>query len=145
MSVNLQTDTAGTGTTADKIVEGLSTATHRSGERASGAIEQLKERTRDIAQRQKEAGAKQVSTLARAVHEAAEELGHDFPRLARYVDDAAERLDRAASALRERSVDDLVRGVGDFARRQPATFFGAAVLAGFALSRFLKSAARNTG
>ena len=145
MNVDLRTDIAGSRRPADQIGDGLSTAAHQSGEPASGAIEQLKEKAIDFAQRQKEAGATQVGTIARAVHGAAEEPGHEFPRLARHVDDDAERLDRASSALRERSVDDLVRGMGDFARRQPATFFGVAVFAGFALSRFLKSAARNTG
>jgi len=36
---------------------------------------------------------------------------------------------------------EVVGGVGQFARRQPAVFFGTAVLAGLALSRFLKSSA----
>jgi hypothetical protein len=51
--------------------------------------------------------------------------------------------------LRERSLDDLMQSFGRFARTQPATFFGGAVVAGFALSRFLKSSAdapsRGTG
>jgi hypothetical protein len=49
-----------------------------------------------------------------------------------------------ASSLRERSIDDLVRSLNNFARNQPAAFFGGAVLAGFALSRFLKSSAESS-
>jgi hypothetical protein len=139
MNVNLQADTAGAAAAAGRV------PTPSGGEPSSGAIGQLKEKAWGIAQRQKQTGADQVGTLARAVHGAAEELGREFPRLARYVDDAAERLDRASCALRERAVEDLAHGLGDFARRQPATVFAAAVFAGLALSRFLKNAPRSAG
>jgi len=39
-------------------------------------------------------------------------------------------------------VDDLIGSVDRFARQQPVAFFGTAVLAGLAVSRFLKSARR---
>jgi hypothetical protein len=38
-----------------------------------------------------------------------------------------------------------VRSLNNFARSQPAAFFGGAVLAGFALSRFFKSSAEPSG
>ena len=108
---------------------------------AVGVIEPLKEKARDAAEQQKQAGAEQIGGVARAVHGAADELEKELPQAASYVHEAADRFERAASALRERSVDDLFRSVSDFARNQPATFFGSAVVAGFALSRFLKSSA----
>jgi hypothetical protein len=43
--------------------------------------------------------------------------------------------------IREQSIEDVVDGVTDFARRQPMMFFGGSVLAGFALARFLKASA----
>jgi hypothetical protein len=46
-----------------------------------------------------------------------------------------------ASALRQRSVDDILDSVTAFARKQPAFFFAGAVATGFALSRFAKSSA----
>ena len=52
---------------------------------------------------------------------------------------AASRLEQGAQALRERNIGDLVGGFNDLARREPLAFFGGAVLAGFAISRFLKS------
>jgi hypothetical protein len=58
-----------------------------------------------------------------------------------YIKDVAKQLDTMASALRERSVDDMLGDVTDFARKQPALFFAGAVAAGFALSRFAKSSA----
>jgi ABC-type transporter Mla subunit MlaD len=108
-------------------------------------FEPVKEKARETAEQQKEAGAEQIGSVARAVHGAAGELERELPQAAAYVHDAADRLDRAASALRERKVDDLFQSLSDFARRQPATFFGSAMFAGFAISRFLKSSAGKQG
>jgi hypothetical protein len=41
--------------------------------------------------------------------------------------------------LRQRSVRELVDETNDFARREPALFFAGAIVAGIALSRFLRS------
>lgn len=94
-----------------------------------------------LAEKQKQAGADQIGGVARAVHGAAREIEQNMPQAAGFIHDAATRLEGAAASLRERSVDDLMRSLNDFARTQPAAFFGGAVLAGFALSRFLKSSA----
>jgi ribosomal protein L12E/L44/L45/RPP1/RPP2 len=108
---------------------------------AAEILAPVKEKARETAEQQKDAGAEQIGGIARAVHGAAGELERELPHAAAYVHDAAERIDRAASALRERNIDDLFHSLSDFARRQPATFFGSAVFAGFAISRFLKSSA----
>jgi hypothetical protein len=112
---------------------------------AAEILEPVKEKARETAEQQKDAGAEQIGGIARAVHGAAGELERELPHAAAYVHDAADRIDRAASALREHNVDDLFRSLSDFARRQPATFFGSAVFAGFAISRFLKSSAGKQG
>jgi hypothetical protein len=109
---------------------------------ASGTVKQSAGK---VAEQQKEAGADQIGGIARAVHGAAREIEDKMPQAASFVHDAATRLEGAAASLRERSVDDLVRSFNDFARTQPAVFFGGAVLAGFALSRFLKSSAESSG
>ena len=101
----------------------------------------IKDRARGVAEQQKQAGADQIGGVARAIYGAAHEIEQEMPHAAGFVHDAAARLEGAANSLRERSVDDLVRSLNNFARSQPATFFGGAVLAGFALSRFLKSSA----
>ncbi len=59
--------------------------------------------------------------------------------VANYVNQAADGLDRWADRLRERDIDDAVRAVNDFARRQPVVFLGLAFGAGALLARFLKS------
>jgi hypothetical protein len=103
----------------------------------------LKQSARKIAEQQKEAGADQIGGIARAVHGAAREIEDKMPQAASFVHDAATRLEGAAASLRDRSVDDVFRSFNNVARSQPAAFFGGAVLAGFALSRFLKSSAEH--
>jgi hypothetical protein len=108
-----------------------------------GASITVKQSARKVAEQQKEAGADQIGGIARAVHGAAREIEDKMPQAATFVHDAATRLEGAAASLRERSVDDLLRSFNNFARSQPAALFGGAVLAGFALSRFLKSSAEH--
>jgi hypothetical protein len=87
-------------------------------------------------------GVGQIAGVSRAVHSVADELGRELPQAAGYIHSVADGLESASSALRERSVEDLVSTFNSFARRQPAAAFAGSVLAGFALSRFLKSSAR---
>jgi hypothetical protein len=59
--------------------------------------------------------------------------------MARYIHGAAARLEGAANTLQNRSIDDLIEEMRNFARARPAVFFGGAIIAGLALTRFLKS------
>jgi hypothetical protein len=94
-----------------------------------------------IAQQQKQAGADQIEQMAKAVHGAADQLAPQMPDAAGFVHAAASHLERGAGALRERSVSDLLAGFNELGRREPLTLLGGALLAGFAISRFLKSSA----
>jgi hypothetical protein len=113
--------------------------------KAEGAsvVEAARDRASGFAEEQQRAGAEQADGFARAVHRAADELQGTSPQIARYVHEAASSLDDLGRALRERSPGDLLNGVEGLARRQPVAFFGAAVLAGFALARFAKSSAED--
>lgn len=91
------------------------------------------------AEEQKRRGAETMRTFAGAVQHAADELDQQSPLVARQFRAAAQKVERLSDSLRERSVRDLVSDVSDLARRQPVWFFGGAIVAGFALSRFLKS------
>src|SRR5437763_914118 len=62
----------------------------------------------------------------------------------RFVHAAASRLEEGASALRQRSIGDLMNTFTDLGKMEPLALFGGAVLAGFAISRFLKSSADNS-
>jgi hypothetical protein len=109
------------------------------GEQAKDLGQSAAGEMRRFAEDRKAVGAEQVDRIAHAVHGAASEVESEMPQTADYIHRAAESLERASNALREQSVDDLLQTVGRFARSQPAAFFGGAILAGAALSRFLKS------
>ena len=100
---------------------------------------QLKEQAAHLAEQQKETGARQLSGIAGAVHAAADQLDQQLPGAARYIHDAAERIDHAASDLRNRNFADIADGVRRLGHERPLALFGGAVLAGFVLTRFLKS------
>jgi hypothetical protein len=105
------------------------------------AADAIKDQARNAAEEQKAAGADHLSGLGNAVHSAAGELEKEIPQTAHFIHSAAESLENASTALRERSIEDLVESFNRFARNQPAAAFAGSVLAGFALSRFLKSSA----
>lgn len=96
-----------------------------------------------IAERQKQVRAKQADGVAKAVHDAAEQLEQQMPKAAEFVHSAASQIERGANAVRERSIYDLVGTFNDLGRKEPLALFGGAVLAGFAISRFLKSSAED--
>jgi methyl-accepting chemotaxis protein len=106
------------------------------------AVKPAKQSLRSYAEQHKTLGAEQLDGVARAAHRAAHEVEEQMPAVARSVHQAAERVEAASSSLREQSPDELLETVGSFARSRPAIFFGGAVLAGFALARFLKTSAR---
>lgn len=107
----------------------------------SGVVEAARQRASSFAEEQKRAGAEQAKGLAEATHRAADQLKDVSPQLAHYVHEAASSVEGLARALRERSPGELIGQAEDLARRQPVAFFGAAVLAGFALARFARSSA----
>jgi uncharacterized protein YicC (UPF0701 family) len=114
----------------------------------SGATEALKNRATEVirdtatdyAEARKAEGAERIKGFSRAVHGAADQIGQEIPQAADYVHQAASRIEAAADELRNRSIEDLIAGFTRFARQQPAAAFAGAVLAGFVLSRFLKTA-----
>ena len=110
-------------------------------EELKGAAGDAKDEIVEAADEAKAKGVGQIAGVSRAVHGAADELGQELPLAAGYIHSVADGLESASSALRERSVEDLVSTFNSFARRQPAAAFAGSLLAGFALSRFFKSSA----
>ena len=102
----------------------------------------VKDKAIEVASQQKDAGAEQLQVASRAIHGAARELESSMPQIAGYVHDAGKQLEDFASDIRSGSIDDLMGKLGSLSKDQPALVFGGALLAGFALSRFLKSSAQ---
>jgi hypothetical protein len=101
--------------------------------------EPIKDKALEVAAEQKEKSAHQIGAVANAIEGAAAELESEMPGLAGYVHDGAQAVQRVAAQVRERNLEELAGLFTDFARRQPVLAFGGCVIAGFALSRFLKS------
>jgi gas vesicle protein len=138
--------------TASELGDQAKGAAGRLRDEAAGAMQDVKAEGRDVieaarqragsfAEEQKRAGAEQAKGLAEATHRAADQLKDASPQLAQYVHEAASSIEGLARALRERSPGELIGQAEHLARRQPVAFFGAAVLAGFALARFARSSA----
>jgi hypothetical protein len=130
---------------AGRVAEDLSSLGKKATSNMAEAAESAKAEARRIAAQQKDAGADRLGEVAGAVHGAARSLEAGMPQMASYVHGAAAQLEDAATTLRHRSVDELMDGISSFARAQPAVFFGGAMLAGFALTRFLKSSGHVAG
>jgi hypothetical protein len=124
-----------------KAVDDVGQQARQAAEQAKQAAGKVRERAEDLADSGKEMGAGQMQRIARAARGAADELEGQSPDMADAVRRAADGLDRAATSIRGRSVGEIVDMFNDFAKRQPVAFFGSAVLAGFVLTRFMKSRA----
>jgi ABC-type transporter Mla subunit MlaD len=130
---------------ADRMAEDLSSLGDKAKSNIAEAAESAKAHARRIASQQKDVGADRLGEVAGAVHGAARTLEAGMPQVASYVHGAAAQLEDAAKTLRHQSVDDVIDGISSFARAQPAVFFGGAMLAGFALTRFLRSSGPSAG
>jgi hypothetical protein len=121
----------------------LKSAARDFGDETSSVAHDLKNRARGYVEERKTGGADRLASFAHAAERAADDLEKESPEAARYVREAASGVERFSSRLRERSVEDWAADARDFARRQPFLVFGGAVLAGLAISRFLKSSAED--
>ena len=138
------------GSSVENVKEAASSTSEKVGNTLNEAAAALKSKAREIgepikdhavhvAEEQISTGAHKVEGIARAVHEAADKIQEEIPQAGTYVHHLADRLDDASRLAREQRLSDIVRAIDDFAHRQPLAFFGATILAGFALTRFMKS------
>ena len=107
---------------------------------SSGLMGKLKDGAVSQLNTQKNRATDGIGSVAQAVRQGTQQLKdqqHDV--IARYVEDAASRIDRFAHTLRDRDVNDLLSDAQRFARRNPALFIGSAFAIGLFSARFLKS------
>jgi hypothetical protein len=79
--------------------------------------------------------------IAQAIDDAAERLREQQPELAGLTATAADRLQAAATYLRDHNASEALQGVQQYARQQPALVVGGGLLAGLLLGRFLRAGA----
>jgi len=125
----------------DSAREQISSVAQAAKDQVSEAIEPVKDTAMKMADRGRMTGASEIGRVAKAVHAAAAGIEKEIPQAAGFVHSAAAGLEQASAAIQNRNVAEMIEFVEDFARRNPAAFFGTSVLAGFVFSRFLKSSA----
>jgi hypothetical protein len=110
------------------------------GEASRGLAAAAGEKISSVVADQKNAASDYVGRVAKAVRRASDQFDNEMPTAGHYIRNAAGQMEKVAGALRGRDMSGLLNDAESFARRQPVTVFGAAVLSGFAAVRFLKIA-----
>ena len=106
----------------------------------TGIGQTLRDSTYRSIDEQKSRASETLGSLAGAVRGMTQPLRDGGQgQIADYVNKAADGIERWASELRQQDLEDAVRAVEQFARRQPAMFLGLAFGAGLVAARFLKS------
>jgi len=106
----------------------------------SGVMDKVRERASAGLTNQKERATDGLGSIAGAARQTTRQLReqqHDTA--ARYVEQAAEQLERFADHVRQKDVGEIVNDAQRLARRQPALFVGSAFAIGLVSARFLKS------
>jgi hypothetical protein len=128
---------------ADQAREKVGDAAEQAKETAQSAASQAQDKIRQqVDQRSTEAGER-VSSTAEDIRSVGHELrnqGKESP--AKVAEQAADRIERAGSYLRESDADRILNDVEDFGRRRPWAVLAGAAIAGFAAARFLKASSR---
>ena len=110
-------------------------------EQAKSQLSDVAGKARDVAEDQKTFVAGQMSGVADAMARVADELETSNGPSAHYARMIADNAEQLSSAIRDKSVDQLIGMAQDFGRKQPAAFIGAAALLGFVASRFVMASA----
>jgi hypothetical protein len=119
-------------------------AAAHAGERARQAGAQVADRARQQAtetgEQAKAGAADEMERTAHALEAAADEL-EGAPMQRELFREAAQGLMDVSSAVRGRSIGEIVEELSAFGRRNPYGFLGGAALAGFAVARFARASA----
>ncbi|MDR4307472.1 hypothetical protein IHQ68_12675 [Chelatococcus sambhunathii] len=109
------------------------------GQQARQFADDVKQAAESSAEAGKDRGAERLKDVAATVDRVADQVAEEAPAMADWVRKAASEIDGVSRSLKDKSVGELLTMGKDFARREPAAFIAASAVAGFALSRLLKS------
>jgi hypothetical protein len=114
----------------DKATETLSSVASQAGDKVASRLDTQKDRA-----------AEGLGSVARALRQTSDQLREQNPGAAipEYISSAANQVGRLSGYLRSTNTRDIVNGVEQFARQQPALFVGGAFMLGLLGARFLKS------
>jgi hypothetical protein len=125
----------------DRLAETARSGAASLGHDARAGLKEVAREARHVADDQKNLLANQMDGVVDALDKVAGELDDSKAPFAGYVHAAADKARGVSAAVHDRSVDEILSQAEDFGRRQPLLFVGAAALAGFAASRFLRASA----
>ncbi|MBL8895873.1 MAG: hypothetical protein JNJ53_14820 [Rhizobiales bacterium] len=111
------------------------------GKEARAMLGRVTEQVSETAEAGVDRGADALGSLVRAMHAAGNEVNVDSPGLARSIDEAASHVEAFAETIRGRSLSELASSAAELAKRNPTVFLAGAIVAGFAVSRFVRSSA----
>ncbi len=109
--------------------------------RASSLAGDVKQQALSTAESGKDTLADKIDQVAQSVHRTGEKLEGEQDWIAHLVERGADELTSLADTLRTNDLQSLLSDLGGLAKRQPALFVGASIVAGFALARVGKVAA----
>ena len=124
------------GEASARVQEAASVAQEKASElRTQGSV-----RVREQLERRSNQAGSQARSLAEALRRSGEQLrNEENSGAAQMTDQAAERIERLGSYLEQKSGDELMRDIENFARRRPWMLAGVGLLAGLAAARFMKA------
>ena len=105
------------------------------------AKDRAQDRVRSAITQTKSSAATTIGGLAQSLLLSSQTLNDQQNGAARYVEQAAERLERASQYLETADINDVMRRTEDWARKNPPLFIGGALALGILGARFLKSSA----
>ena len=113
---------------------------------AGMAADQVKQSAMTQVGSQKDRVTGSLNGFADTLHKAGEQLESSDQSgfFAKYVQQAADRVEQVANHLDEREINELLADVETYARQQPAIFLGGAFVLGVLGARFLKSSGQRT-
>ena len=128
---------------ADQAREKVGEAAEQAKETAQNLATQAQHTVRQQVDQRSTAIGERVSGTASDIRSVGEHLrsqGKDGP--ARVAEQAADRIERSGSYLRDSDADRILNDVEEFGRRRPWAVLAGAAVAGFAAARFLKASSR---
>ncbi len=130
---------------ADTAKDTFNKAKETTGQMATEAVGQVKEKAASLIDEQKTNLASGINSVADSIRQIGENLGGDgkdnqIAALAgKYGDNLAGQVEKFSSYIEDKDLKELARDVEQFARRNPALFIGGAFALGILAARFLKS------
>ncbi len=125
--------------TGEEAREEINQAVEATKEKGRQLAGEAKQEASKIAEQQQQNVAHHMESIADALNKTATNLDKDQAWVASGARQTAQALDNMSKSLRENDFNTIVGDIERYTREQPTLVLGGAAIAGFFLSRFLKS------